>query len=210
MRCLARIRLTKVIRFPSSIFALFLLIFALNPSPVLAGPFALDLTGGAGYFNISGISGLAAPTLVQFEIGTQLSYAFTTFLSLGAESEYRLINQYSSVVTSGNFGGSRWNFVAPMLELRVGDFVFQADYQLFGSYRLTNATYAGQQALEYETPRGWRIKLLRHSIEDSFGWGAFYEKIDFKGANFPASPLQTWQAGLTFVFRVMGRSQSDW
>lgn len=179
-----------------------------------------DLFGGAGYGR-STVSSQSStePKTTQYYGGVALGISPFRIFSLGALSDYRMIQQITDANSSsfGNRTGSRWNQVSPYFDINMGPLRLRGVYQFLGDFELKNRTSTGS-TLTYTSPKGYRgeahICLIRgreryYKIPGKclFYGGFHYEQIKFAGekvdqlpAETLAQPLITKHMGVTFGF----------
>jgi hypothetical protein len=158
----------------------------------------------------------SAPTLLQWDLGATFAYRLpqlsiedvrvATFA--GLTSDFRILSQYSALDPQlGNFRGTRWNVVGPVVGALIdGTYLVKVDLQFLGSYALSNSTVEGA-SLHYESPFGFRAQALypvgRFFDKPKLNAGLEFETVSFSRqdivgvASTPlVSGLHVWQLGV--------------
>lgn len=158
---------------------IFLAIFVLGSQSAYAG-LGADLSVAGGYTKPSVAAG-ESPIVSQLGLSLGLSYPLYSWISLGVQGQYRMVNQHSQVDANvGNYRGTFTSYVSPTLALAVGDLMLQFDYLFMGDYKLANARSSGAE-VTYTKPSGYRASL-GYQYSKGFFLGAFYEALQFGSA----------------------------
>jgi hypothetical protein len=113
-----------------------------------------------GYSQVEAFTGMMAPLLLQYGGGLTLGIQMKERWILGVATDYRITQQYSDVERKvGNFAGSRWNMAAPVIGMRLGNFIFKAEPEFLGDYKLSHPTRA-KETVTYKSPLGGKFTIL--------------------------------------------------
>lgn len=157
----------------------------------------LDAGGFAGYSTTIN----AKPELMQSGIGfTAGIWAFPEFLFAGITTDFRVINQYSSVTASGNMKGTRFSSFAPTVGARWKGMLLKLDAQLIGRYSMSSTTIGGADAA-YRSPLGARLTGLV-PVWERVHAGASLEYVTFGKVNEVVlnERIKQWNASLAAAY----------
>ncbi|MCC7440266.1 MAG: hypothetical protein IT285_01450 [Bdellovibrionales bacterium] len=162
----------------------------------------VDLALAAGYFGTAATGDSKTPFLLQLGFGATGAWKFGSRWFAGLSSDFRFVNQYSSVVSDvGNRRGTRWNILAPTFGGRFGNVIAKLDLQFLGAYSLGNKTLGGQD-VSYTNPLGFRLTGML-PVKNRFHLGLQFEYLNFSGqtldgeeSDLENQSLSTWHGGI--------------
>ncbi len=97
------------------------------------------------------------PSLKQFQAGVRLGYAIKDRYILGISADYRSNSQSTGRdSTTGDWSGSRFNPISPMIGIKYHRFVVLGEYYMLGDYVLASKTATGE-SVSYQGTSGFRI-----------------------------------------------------
>ncbi len=142
------------------------------------------------------------PSLKQFQAGVRLGYAIKDKWILGLSADYRSNAQSEGRDSStGDWSGSRFNPVSPMVGFKYHRFVLLAEAYILGSYVLSSKTTAGD-SVSYTGTSGYRISAHMRAWKNLY-LGLQYdalslakEKVGSAEAVQLSSPLKLNSIGL--------------
>lgn len=144
-----------------------------------------------GGYSTANVSVGSKPFLIQYSVGFSFAKNIKNRFFVGATSDYRWINHYSVVTAAGNFRGTRWNYVSPLLGIYVKRLIFLVDFQFLGNYNLTYSTDAGT-SVTYSSPIGGRASVLFPvGKKGRFHAALFFEQVKFKKQKLSTSTTET-------------------
>ncbi len=140
-----------------------------------------DIASYLGLGQVKSSTDSTSPTIGSFTLNAALGVNIKRF-SLGAETDYRILTQYSSV--EAGVGNRRGNFTSPLsLFVRLNFEKIKFGFVLInsGQYDLLNKTSDGKK-VSYTKPNGYRFTIhLKNYKKVSPGF--FYESVDFSEKN---------------------------
>lgn len=151
-----------------------------------------------------------APTLIQTGFSLSGAYRFNTLpffthefrALLGLTTDYRMINQYSTVNDElGNSRGSRWVILAPTLGAIVDqDYILRLELQFLGNYKLSNRTFDGKD-FSYTSPFGFKLSALKIIGDRNLAVGLLFEQVRYKAREISGVGSRTLNPALS-IYQV--------
>lgn len=140
--------------------------------------------------------------LGSFGIGVMFGYNFKDYFTLGIMSDYRFVNQYSSVNKIGsNMKGTFWNYGSLSLSKTIKMIDLNLDLHYFGKYNLSKKTAQGKE-VSYTNPLGYKLSVLYPLplLDRKFKIGFGFEWITFKKLSIDDEEFNSnrklWQTGI--------------
>ena len=139
---------------------------------------------------------------IGFTIGSRVGSLFI----VGFTTDYRWLSQTSSVDdTHPNFTGKRFVPIAPLIGLKLSDYLFKIDYQTLGNFEVSKSVPEGGR-LKLSDPVGFRFSALFDRLFNKYPWGVYYESTTYNkkvesnvGEVTLTSKFSTWQIGATIA-----------
>ncbi|OFZ80300.1 MAG: hypothetical protein A2583_10465 [Bdellovibrionales bacterium RIFOXYD1_FULL_53_11] len=161
----------------------------------------------SGYVNVPVSPGRSTPLAIRFGGGLSLGTMLWNHLIIAAETDFTFVNQYSEVTKSGgNFRGTRWNIVSPVLGYYFWDISIIAGYEFLGNYNFYSQSTTknnisltdlkgGRLGASYRIWNGIRAGILFQYL--LFSNRNDSSDTDKTGVNIPLDPkFKMWQVSL--------------
>jgi hypothetical protein len=140
--------------------------------------------------------------LGSYGFGGLIGYNFKDIFTIGISSEFRFINQYSSVSKIGsNMKGTFWNYASLSLSKTIKMIDVNLDLHYFGKYSLSKKSAQGKE-ISYTNPLGYKLSMfyplpiLERKLKIGFGieWITL-KKISVDNEEFNSN-RKLWQTGV--------------
>lgn len=144
--------------------------------------------------------------LGSYGIGGMVGFNLKDILTIGISSEFRFINQYSSVNKIGsNMKGTFWNYASLSLGKKIKMIDLNLDLHYFGKYELSKKSVLGYD-ISYQNPLGYKLSafyplpILDRKLKIGFGFEWItLKKILLDDEEFNSN-RKLWQTGIIFNY----------